>query len=308
MGLMTRLPGIRLLAGTLVLAAMLVSSCATTQQVRSIVAESNALMATADLAYPNATGGEDWQNAVRRIDTLIAQNADQQALVATLRTRQALLLTAFQQDALAREAWTQVDKAHLKTDRDRAFYLLSDELIWWFKFGPSDGTLGNEDWGTRLGPPDRDATASSTQLSDLAFDGESTVERFELVCNALPVGSDARLYLELMNANIVIRALNDAQVQEAKDRDALAKYAVRSVERLALAFDPAGQQWLKSNFASADLPQGAELMTMLRSLSQARVLIKDTRDSAAEQGLAIAQWQPDWVNEFLKPVPAEDPA
>ena len=307
MGLMTRLPGIRIVAGVLVLAAMLASSCATTQQVRSIVAESNALMATADLAYPNATGGDDWQNAVRRIDSLIAQNADQAALVATLRTRQALLLTAFKQDALAREAWKQVDKAQLKTDRDRAFYLLSDELIWWFKFGPSDGTIGNKDWGTRLGAPDRDASPSVTPLSDIAFDGESTVERFELVCDALPVGSDARLFLELMRANIVIRALNDAQVQEAKDRDALAKYAVRSVRRLALAFDPAGQQWLKSNYASTDFPEGAELMTMLRSLSQARTLIKETRGLAAEQEIAIARWQPDWINEFLKPVPGEDP-
>ena len=77
--------------------------------------------------------------------------------------------------------------------------------------------------------------------------------------------------------------------------------------RLALAFDPAGQQWLKSHYASTDLPEGAELMTMLRSLSQARTLIKETRGLAAEQEIAIARWQPDWINEFLKPVPGEDP-
>ena len=305
MRLMMRLPGIRVLASVLVLAAMLVSSCATTEEVRSIVAESNALMATADLAYPNATGGEDWQNAVRRVDTLIAQNADQKVLVATLRTRQALLLTAFAQDALAREAWKQVDKTQLKTDRDRAFYLLSDDLIWWFKFSRSDGTLGNKDWSARLGPPDRDATQSTVQLSDLEFNGESTVERFERVCDALPVGSDARLYLEIMRASIIVRALNDAQVQEAKDRDTLARHAVRSVERLTLAFDPSGQQWLKSNFSSTDLPEGAELMSTLRSLSQARIVIKETRSLAAEQEIAIARWRPDWVNEFLEPVPAK---
>ena len=308
MRIMTRLPGIRIVVGTLVLAAMLVSSCATSKDVRTAVAESNALMATADLAYPSSTGGEDWQNAVGRIDTLIAQNADQQVLVATLRTRQALLLTAFRQDALAREAWKQVDKTQLKTDRDRAFYLLSDELIWWFKFGPSDGTLANKDWKARLGPPDGAAAQPSAQLSDLAFDEESTVERFDMVCDTLPVGSDARLYLEVMRANIIVRALNDAQVQEIEDRDTLARYAVRSVERLAIAFDPAGQQWLKNNFASADLPEDAKLMSMLRSLSEARNVIQETRRQASEQELTITRWRPDWVNEFLKSVPAEDPA
>ena len=304
MQLMTRRPWTRVLSGCLVIIAILVSSCATKQQVNAIVAESNALMVTADLAYPASSGGEDWKNAVRRIDLLIDQNADQTALVATLRARQALLLTAFKQDALAREAWKQVDWTQLKTDRDRAFYLLRDDLIWWFKFGPSDGTIGNDDWSARLGPPDGETPKPPAPLSDLAFNGDSTVQRFELVCNALPVGSDTRLYLEVMRANIVVRALNDAQVQDPNDREALATYAVRSVKRLTLAFDNNGQQWLKSNYASADLPKEAELMSMLRSLSQARAVIKETRRQASEQELVIPRWQPDWVNDFLKPVPA----
>lgn len=301
---MTRRPWIP--AGILILSAILVSGCATTRQVSAIVAESNALMVTADLAYPAASGGEDWKNAVRRIDLLIDQNADNKALVATLRARQALLLTAFKQDALAREAWKQVDWTQLKTDRDRAFYLLRDDLIWWFKFGPSDGTISNDDWSARLGPPDRATPQPPVPLSDVTFDGGATVERFELVCNALPVGSDTRLYLEVMRANIVVRALNDARVQDPSDREALAKYAVRSVKRLALAFDTNGQQWLKSNYGSADLPKEAELMSMLRSLSQARAVIKETRRQASEQELVIPRWQPDWVNGFLEPVPAGD--
>ena len=304
---MSRPPRILALAGILVLAGALAPGCATTKQVRSIVAETNMLMVAPDL-YPGPGEGDGWKEVSKRIDALIAQNADQKPLVASLRARQALLLTTFKQDALAREAWKQVDRDQLKTDRDRAFYLLSDELIWWFKFAPSAGTLGNNEWGKRLGPADiaKDRWPKNEKLSGIEFNrNESTVERFEWVCDALSVGSDTRLYLEVMRANIVLRAITDAEVHEQLAREKLAKYAVWSVERLVRAFDASGQEWLKTNLSSTSLPSDAKLVSALRPLSQGRIVMKETRHQADEHSpkIEIAKWKPDWVDVTLKPVP-----
>ena len=80
-------------------------ACATKNQVKLIVANSNALMVD---RYVERVGGKDdegWEGAVAQIDALIAANPDEKVLINHLRVRQAMLLTIHTQITLARMTW-----------------------------------------------------------------------------------------------------------------------------------------------------------------------------------------------------------
>lgn len=126
----------RLLVTTL--AAALFVSCASTNQVKSIVAESNAALLAAqfadvDLAGDASSAGNkpDWQTASRKIDEFIAAHPEQKVAASALRVRQAMLLIAHTQFALARSAFAEATE--LKTDRDKALKNLSEPIIWWWE-------------------------------------------------------------------------------------------------------------------------------------------------------------------------------
>ncbi len=120
------------------LAAAWFAGCASTNQVKSIVAESNAALLAAQFAdvelagEPSVAGNKpDWQTASRKIDEFIAAHPDQKVAASALRVRQAMLLIAHAQFALARSAFAEA--TNLKTDRDKALKNLSEPIIWWWE-------------------------------------------------------------------------------------------------------------------------------------------------------------------------------
>src|SRR6185503_1412983 len=161
--------------------ALAISACATRAQVEEVVSESNAALTSPEWVQHDQTGG-DWKAAVQKIDRLISAHPEEERLVAALRVRQSLLLTVYKQDALAREAWKLVKPGKL-SERDQAFFALSDHLIWWYKRAPVAGALN---------PAERAKAGSASQ--DIF-----------VRCGALTAGSDARQFLATMAANMVLK-------------------------------------------------------------------------------------------------------
>lgn len=121
-----------------VLAAAWLAGCATTHQVKSIVAESNAALLAAEL--PEISFGGDPAASValanpaaisQKIDDFIAAHPDQRVAASALRIRQAILLIVHGEYELARAAFA--DATELKTDRDQALKTLSEPIIWWWQ-------------------------------------------------------------------------------------------------------------------------------------------------------------------------------
>src|SRR5438128_2365112 len=84
----------RLLA-TVLAVALLCAGCASTKQVKSIVAESNAALLAAQIADVGLAGDPssvsnkpDWQAASSKIDEFIAGHPDQDVAASALRVRQ----------------------------------------------------------------------------------------------------------------------------------------------------------------------------------------------------------------------------
>jgi hypothetical protein len=129
------------LLGAAVLA--LASGCATQQQVKQIVDDSNARLAAGMLSGAGlaADGGRvaEAADAARRIDDVIAANPDQKALASSLRVRQGVIYLNQGQYNMAAAAFEAADLAVLFTDRDQALKALAPHLVWWYrtKAGPS---------------------------------------------------------------------------------------------------------------------------------------------------------------------------
>lgn len=125
------------------LAAGLCAGCATTQQVKSIVAESNAAMLAAQLpdvglaSDPAANVKLPDPAAVsKKIDDFIAAHPDQKVAASALRVRQAILLIVHGKYELARAAFAEA--TDLKTDRDKALKAVSESIIWWWQHSAVD--------------------------------------------------------------------------------------------------------------------------------------------------------------------------
>ena len=124
--------------GVVVLALALCAGCATTKQVQSIVAESNAALLAAQLpdvgfSGDPATAGKlpDPAAVSKKIDDFIAAHPDQKVAASALRVRQAMLLIVHGEYEMARAAFA--DATELKTDRDKALKALSEPIIWWWE-------------------------------------------------------------------------------------------------------------------------------------------------------------------------------
>jgi hypothetical protein len=131
----------RRLAGVLIAAAALAlaGGCATREEVRQIVDDSNARLAAAMLPDPGlapdgkrAAASDD---ALNRIDEVIAAHPGQKALASSLRIRQAVIYLNQGRYNLAAAAFDAADAAQLFTDRDRALKALAPHLVWWYRTG-----------------------------------------------------------------------------------------------------------------------------------------------------------------------------
>lgn len=128
----------RLAAAVLGAVALLVAvGCATQQQVKQIVDDSNARLAVAMLPDPGlAPDGKRAAEAgdvARRIDDVIAAHPDQKALASSLRVRQGVIYLNQGNYDLAAAAFDSADLAQLFADRDRALKELAPHLVWWYR-------------------------------------------------------------------------------------------------------------------------------------------------------------------------------
>jgi hypothetical protein len=108
--------------------------CATQEQVKRIVADSNAQLAASRFAEvpleakPDAPREVD---AARQIESFIAEHPDQKTLIGTLRVRQAMIYLSRKQYNLAQAAFNAA--TDLQTDRDQALVAVHKSLIWWYE-------------------------------------------------------------------------------------------------------------------------------------------------------------------------------
>lgn len=269
-----RAPAFLLVPFVLLVLAGLASSygCATTKQVQQIVSQSNAAMldvpgleVTADSSDP-----DKWKEAVARIDRLIEQNPSQTTLVATLRVRQAMLLTTYRQFVTATEAWGLVDSSGLVTDRDEALYDLHAHLVWWFQ------RAGESAFGTD------DIERAERATSDFA-------ER----CDRLERGSGIRFYLETMRALIALKAANSVNTFDNEDlQQQVSQEMADAIERLASQYDQEDVDWILN--ASGSLTEQEMPLERLRARVWLRDLVLAYRGVARDKGLTPA-WEPEWI-------------
>jgi hypothetical protein len=117
--------------------------CATQQQIKQIVDDSNARLAAVMLPdpglAPDGARAAEAGDAARRIEDVIAAHPDQKALASSLRVRQGVIYLNQNQYNLAAAAFDAADPALLFTDRDRALKALAPHLVWWYRTvaGPS---------------------------------------------------------------------------------------------------------------------------------------------------------------------------
>ncbi len=124
----------------------LVVGCATSRQVREIVATSNAAALQATLGVTDFGGAASGTNAVQAIDQFIAAHPDQPKTIAALRLRQAMLLLTQRRFNLAQAAFNEVKPEQLVTARDLALKRLQDELLWFYRHStdnPVDAAQGD---------------------------------------------------------------------------------------------------------------------------------------------------------------------
>jgi len=188
--------------------ALALAGCVTTQEVSSIVAQSNAAMLAGQFGLPAPgpqAGVEPWQEASERIETFIAAHPGQPATTGPLRVRQAMLLLGYHQANLARAAFAQVAVDDLHAARDKALKQNADTLVWWFPNSTKDA------WSAD------DQTKSATALRELAATQAS-----------LAASEDIRDYLAEMRAWIgLVSAKQAGSPARARERveDALNGYA-----------------------------------------------------------------------------------
>ena len=136
--------GIQLLS--LMAGLVLVAGCASTRQVREIVATSNAAALQATLGVSDFGGAGSGTNAVQAIDQFIAAHPDQPKTIAALRLRQAMLLLTQRRFNLAQAAFNEVKAEHLVTARDLALVRLREDLLWYYRHStdnPVDSVRGD---------------------------------------------------------------------------------------------------------------------------------------------------------------------
>jgi len=190
------------------LAFTLCAGCATTKQVKSIVAESNAAMLATelpDLGFGGspATKQVDTKTVAAKIDAFIAGHPDQKVAASALRVRQGVMYIASGQYELAHAAFA--DATELKTDRDKALKALEDPMIWWWQHAAVDY------W---LKPPLKTAARNN-------------LEEFDKVIPKLNGSPEVRDRLAEMRFAMALHLAKDLQISEGMKTvfvDALNRY------------------------------------------------------------------------------------
>lgn len=278
LGMVIRLAPSRLLAA--VALAAILSSCASTQQVRSIVAESNAALLASQFADlelggdPSVAGYKpDWKLASRKIDEFVAAHPDQKVAAGALRIRQAMLLIAHQEYELARSAFEEAKE--LKTDRDKALKALSEPIIWWWQHSQA-GSL----------------------LTDQVTKAREHLDLFDTQLAKLKDSPDIRDFLAEMRARIGLKRVGSIQATDGtRKREAL----VDVINRFSTIFTAEDIEALKSGSLTAQSPSiSAAQKRRLRALAvieKAKQPLQSLRN--ANQPLTLNELNPDPISQGL---------
>jgi hypothetical protein len=225
----------------------LVSACATKEEVKGIVDNSNKTIILASLGSAGSTlsatqpvaVGTDWQTEVERIEEFIANNPDQVHTNNALRIREAVILLGAQKPNLTRAVFAEVKCDELGNKRDQAICLAQDHLIWWY----------NIDHSALLSTQDKVEARKALDKDGLAK-----------VAEGLELSSSTRRALEEMRVRIAMLL-----ARSLTDKKEIREILNEALERYAKQFDQndqkAIQQWHMTNDLS---PQ--QRSTLMRSL------------------------------------------
>jgi len=254
------------IAFAILLLSCTLSGCVTQQEVKAIVAETNAAAISPYLDRPTGTGRQpatEWQEAVKRIDRLIEAHPDQATLVNHLRVRQAMLLTVNGQNNLALERWNLVIAEALDSERDKRLHALHEALVWAYKNLKLTAGVDIADASSRL-------DSFKTKTKD--------VEEYDL-----------KIFLHTIRAEIALKLANsyDEDTDEAIVEDLLAQ----ELEVYIDAFKQADKDWVKDN-PTTDLSSAMTIQDIRRRV-WLREIIKLYR--AEGDGLS-PKWSPPWVD------------
>lgn len=243
--------GVHWLAALALGATLLVSGCVTDDQVRTIVATSNAAMLTGQLGEPATKPGDTpaaaWQDANASVEAFIAAHPDQPEVIAPLRIRQAMLLLAQGQTSLAQAAFESADAAHLHTDRDEALKRQQEHLLWWF------GTSSADTWS------EADQTAAAEARASLKTE-YARLER----------SPEIRDYLAEMCAWIGLAAAKQTTSEQTR-RERLEE----ALDEYATIFTTADFEILQKGAENLAGPKS--LTTDVRRRLRGRVLLEEAR-------------------------------
>jgi hypothetical protein len=241
------------------------TGCVTQQQVKAIVTETNAAMVSPYLQAPkNGEEGvqEAWQQAVTKIDRLIAAHPDQAVLVNHLRVRQAMLLTVNKQQSLAEMRWDQVDAGNLENERERAFYQCRVALVFAY-----NGLTAN------LNPAETASLTARRSEIDTALQYVET--------------RDIRVYLRMVQAHIALKQANE--MDEENEQKEIQKILASGLNAYVGEFSKEALEWVKANYESVD----EEGLTIgeFRDRYWLRGMIKSYVGEASNSGLS-PEWSP----------------
>lgn len=248
------------------------AGCATEQQVRDIVTNSNAAMLSPHLELPGDKESQSWKQAIGDIDRLIAANPDQKTLVNHLRVRQAMLLTVNGQYNLAEQRWKDVDGGVLTNARDKRLYENSETIVWWYRRAKIQEPL------------DFDVARGHKQRLDTGLKGLQD--------------PSIRIYLATIRAQIALKIANDADVSDPQKQSEVANTMVTDLERYVQYFSPDDQHWVIDN-PNSNVMEGESLMADFRNRVWLREIIRNFKITAQELELPSSlAWKPDWVAEL----------
>lgn len=245
--------------------ALLLASCVTDTQVRSIVTASNAaLLASQFGELPARTTGDasaNWEAANAQIEAFIAAHPDQASTLAPLRIRQAMLLLGHRQLNLARAAFDAAPAAALHTARDKALKAQAPHLLWWF------GASAADTWTAGDQSAAREARAA-----------------LQTACDELAASPEIRDYLAEISAWIGYAAARQATT--AEERRTRLETALRDYAQIFSASDRA----LLSAGLDQPRPDLHAATTELRRCLRARVILREAGayDRANQVGVHLA--------------------
>ena len=268
---------IRALALAALLAA--VAGCPTTQEVRAIVADSNAaieaqaILADSDPQLENdekqsAAAMKRAQDAVRRIDAFLAANPGMKGTANALIVRKALLLMLAKKPQMAKAAFAGYDASIPGSTRDLGLYKSFDVLVWWQDARKRDDV----EWPSK----------------------RVALKKFDDVIAGLPGGEGITYYLLTLRANMQLKRASEQDTQDAQ------RAAMRSgLSAYSEGFDAPARANVRA-FASTPAKLEGEPFDRLRWYAQAKVTY-DAYVNVWENGeLGALDWPADckWLSEL----------